>query len=299
MKGTSTAMRLEMAKPLARLALCWKVTQRTEVGGAIMTWTDHDAPITDPVDGMIYMPVAGGSQSDIQADTSMQAANVNVTAANEAPNPTLQSVIAGDWDYARVIMFFLCWADPSKGRHILRSGTIGQVSVSLAESNVEIRGMLNALSQSIGDLTQPGCRHRLGDGAYLEGGCNNDGTIDPEYYSVPGTVTGVSEDGLEIEIDEVTEGSPPTPGGMYAWGRLKVFDGPNAGRSFDIKRSEPGKIYLHLPAPYAITIGTAVQVFEGCDGRRETCIERFHNINNFDGEPFLPGTDKMIQVARS
>ena len=296
MKGTATAMRLEMAKPLARLALCWKVTQRADVGAAVMTWTNHDTPILDPTDGLIYLPVSGGSQSDISADTSMQAANLSVTAANEDPNPTLASVAAGDWDYARVVMFYLCWADPSKGRHILRSGTIGQVSVGLSEANVEVRGMLNALSQSIGDLTQAGCRHRLGDGSYLQGGCNNDGTIDPEYYSVTGTITAVS--GIEISIAEVTEGSPATASGMYAWGRLKVLDGDNAGRSFDIKRSETGKVYLHLPPPYVLTVGTAVQVYEGCDGKRETCIYRFSNINNFDGEPFLPGMDKMIQVAR-
>lgn len=297
MKGTSTAMKAHLAGSMTTLALCWKVTQRAS--GAVMTWTDHDEPVTDPTDGLTYMPVAGGSQSDVVADLSMQAANLNVTAAAEAPNPTLDSVRAGDWDYAAVEMFYLCWSDPSKGRHFLRSGTIGQVSVGLSESSVEVRGMLQALTQSIGDLTQPGCRHRLGDGSYLMGGCNNDGTIDPLYYSVTGTVDAVSTDGVEIDISEVVEGSPAQAGGIYAWGRLEALDGANAGRSADIKMSVTGTVFLHMPFPYTLTAGTAVRVYEGCDGKRETCITRFNNIFNFDGEPFLPGTDKMIQVARS
>lgn len=299
MKGTPLAMLLELASPVPRLALCWKVTQREDVGGAVMTWTDHDVEVPDPTDGLTYQPVAGGSQSDIVADVSMQAANLNVTAAAEAPNPTLDSVRAGDWDYARVEVFFLCWADPSKGRHFLRYGNIGQVSVGLSESSVELRGLLNALAQSLGDLTQPGCRHRLGDGAYLEGGCNNDGTIDPEYYSVTGTVSDISADGVDVDIDEVTAGSPTTASGAYAWGRLKALGGLNAGRSMDIKVNITGRVQLHLPFPFPLLIGTPVQVYEGCDGLRETCIARFNNINNFDGEPFLPGTDKLMQVARS
>jgi uncharacterized phage protein (TIGR02218 family) len=300
-KGTSAPMRFEMGKPLARLARCWKVTQRVDVGGAVMTWTDHDTPLTDPIDGLVYLPIAGGSQSDIVSDVSMQAANDNMSIASESPFPTLDSVRAGDWDYARREVFMLCWADTSKGRHVLGSGTIGQISVGLSDAQVEGRGLLNALSQSVGDLTQPGCRHRFGDGSYLMGGCNNDGTTDPEVYSVIGTVSDVSADGVDVDIPEVVLGSPTTASGAYAWGRLKVIDPDNLnyGRSADIKVNIAGRVQLHLPFPYPLTIGTEVQVYEGCDGLRETCITRFNNIYNFDGEPFLPGTDKMVQVARS
>jgi uncharacterized phage protein (TIGR02218 family) len=291
MKGTPLDMLIEMAAPVPRLALCWKVTQA--VGGAVMTWTDHDVPILDPVDGLTYQPVPGGSQSDIEADVSMQAPNLNIYAAAELPNPTTDTVRAGDWDYARALVFNLCWADPSKGRHILKGGTIGQVSVGLTESSVEIRGLLQAIAQSSGDLTQPGCRHRLGDGGPGMGGCNNDGTIDPAYYSVTGTVTDVTAGGTVLEIPEVFEA------GLYAWGRVLALDGANEGRSADVKSNVVGSVTLHLPFPWALEVGASVQVFEGCDGARETCINRFNNILNFDGEPWLPGPDKMVQVARS
>ena len=75
--------------------------------------------------------------------------------------------------------------------------------------------------------------------------------------------------------------------------------GLNAGRSADIKSSESGKVILHIPFPYVVSPGETATVYEGCDGMRETCRDRFDNILNFDGEPFAPGLDKVVAVARS
>lgn len=300
MKGTSTAMRAELGRSLARLALCWKVTKNTQVGSEVLTWTDHDVAIVDPVDGLTYEPIPGGSPSDIASDLSLQAGNVDVTAAAVEPNPTLESIRAGDWDYAAVDLFWLCWSDPSKGRHFLRTGTVGNLSAGLLDTKAEFRGLMQALSQSIVDKAQAACRHRFGSGGYLLGGCNNDGTTDPDDFKVEGTLDAINADGTVLQSSAFVELSPPPAGGAgsFGWGKIRIDDGPNAGRIRDIKASSDGEITLQLPFPRVLTAGVAFTAFYGCDGLFATCRHTYDNTHNFDGEKDLPGLDKVSQVAR-
>jgi uncharacterized phage protein (TIGR02218 family) len=36
----------------------------------------------------------------------------------------------------------------------------------------------------------------------------------------------------------------------------------------------------------------------GCDKSLATCRDRFNNVINFRGMPYLPGTDKILQIGR-
>jgi len=37
-----------------------------------------------------------------------------------------------------------------------------------------------------------------------------------------------------------------------------------------------------------------LHVHPGCDKRLTTCINKFNNINNFRGEPYVPGQDEFF-----
>lgn len=303
MKGTSTAMKAELGSHTATLARCVKLRRRDASGGGVMTFTEHDQPLVDPVDGLTYVPWPGAATTDVASDVSLQAGNLNLQAAMVAPNPTFDSMIAGDWDFAWAEVFYLCWADPTKGRHFLKAGNVGELSAGLSASSAEIRGLIQRLSQSVVDVTQPSCRHRLGDGGYLMGGCNNDDTINPEDFMVEGDLTGVSEDRIYLDSDAFVElPTPPAGGaGSFSWGRI-VIDDPdseNNGRIAEIKQSVAGSILLHLPFPYPLAEGTHFKAYYGCDGLRDTCINTYDNIYNFDGEPDQPNLDKTVAVARS
>lgn len=303
MKGTPVAMRAELGRSLASVAKCWKLTKNDQLGDEVLTLTEHDKAIPDPTDGLLYVPIPGGAQSDIASDTALTAGNLNVVTAQSERNPTLDSIRAGDWDYATIELFFLCWADPSKGRHYLMTGNTGRMSTALAESQTEFRGLLQYLSASIGNLTQPGCRHRLADGGYLMGGCNNDGTINPASFQVTGTLDAVSADGLTLESTAFVELSPPPAGGAgsfaYGWVRIEDESSPNNLRRRDVKLSIDGEVTLQEPFPYTLTPGLTFRAQYGCDGLGDTCRETYDNYVNFSGEEHLPGTDKMVQVGRT
>lgn len=90
--------------------------------------------------------------------------------------------------------------------------------------------------------------------------------------------------------------------GYFDGGVLTITSGANAGLSREVKSYVEGQITLHLPFPYPMEFATAggptYTMTVGCDKSRETCKTRFNNLDNFGGEDFLPGIDKIVQVGR-
>ena len=79
----------------------------------------------------------------------------------------------------------------------------------------------------------------------------------------------------------------------FAGGWLEIGTGTNIQRLPVLANTAPagGVMVLTLgrdPVPFP-TVGTAVTLFPGCDGRRETC-QGFGNYLNFGGFPFVPAT---------
>ena len=113
-----------------------------------------------------------------------------------------------------------------------------------------------------------------------------------EAWSRSGTVVNVTDRAsFTAAIDE-----PRAVDGWFAGGVLTWETGANAGRSIEVKAwtQASGAIELFLPMGYAIESGDRFRVHPGCDKRLDTCIERFVNVFNFRGEPYLPGTDRLM-----
>jgi hypothetical protein len=52
-----------------------------------------------------------------------------------------------------------------------------------------------------------------------------------------------------------------------------------------------------LPVPYDVT-GDSYTMTEGCIRSLTMCRDRFNNVVNFNGEPWLRGPDAAAQVGR-
>lgn len=129
-----------------------------------------------------------------------------------------------------------------------------------------------------------------------------DGTCDflaVEAWTRSGTVA--------IVDDEVTFRTSDIDGyssGWFSLGALRFETGSNAGLVFEIKRYEvAGLVYkrwiLFQRPPYAIQAGDRFYVVPGCDKRAVTCRVKFDNLVNFRGEPFVPGSDYLLDYPRS
>ena len=128
--------------------------------------------------------------------------------------------------------------------------------------------------------------------AVLTGGARTLWNEAEEAWSRSGIVTAVTDRAVfNATLDE-----PRAVDGWFAGGVLTWETGANAGRSIEVKGwiQGSGRIELFLPLGYAISSGDAFRVHPGCDKRLDTCIDRFTNVLNFRGEPYVPGQDAMM-----
>jgi len=93
----------------------------------------------------------------------------------------------------------------------------------------------------------------------------------------------------------------------FAHGALCFEDGDNAGRVVEIKSwvQATRTLTLFFQVPFEITTGTKIWLYPGCDKRATTCSSKFAisgsqdfptttgNIENYRGEPFVPGQDVL------
>ncbi len=106
-----------------------------------------------------------------------------------------------------------------------------------------------------------------------------------EYGSV---ATVVTDRGIEITTPTLT------PAELYG-GKVRWLSGVNAGKTSIIRSYDSGSNLLTMYQ--ALAAGTAIGdkfiITRGCDKRIETC-GALRNSMNFRGEPYLPGTAKVI-----
>lgn len=94
--------------------------------------------------------------------------------------------------------------------------------------------------------------------------------------------------------------SRPDDSGFFDFGLITMVgsDNANAGLSREIKSYVPGQFVLQEVFPYPVQAGDEYIATAGCDKSLPTCRDRYNNVINFRGFPYLPGTDKIIQVGR-
>lgn len=86
--------------------------------------------------------------------------------------------------------------------------------------------------------------------------------------------------------------------GYYDYGLFTVTSGPNINQSKEIKSYTPGQIVLQAPFFYALVGTETYTIVAGCNKTAAACKAKFSNLVNFGGYEFVPGQDKIIQVAQ-
>lgn len=79
----------------------------------------------------------------------------------------------------------------------------------------------------------------------------------------------------------------------YGEGNITFLTGSNTGLKRDIRGQIGGDIRLFLPFPFTIAVGDAFEMEAGCFKTKDVCLQKFDNIINFRGEPFLPTPEQV------
>jgi hypothetical protein len=397
MKTATPSMQAMLTASNATLATAWLIQR---IDGTVFAFTDHDVSATINLEAIVsgygYSNIPGidgtGTQvyesltgsgyaaTDVENTAALNVDNMEVHGLLSSSSITEDDLRAGLWDYANVCIFVYNWNDPDGspdyGAVIMRIGKLGEVTIDAGIFKAELRGLTQAYTRTIGELTSPLCRADLGDAR-----CTVNLLVGSPSFTVTGSIAAVSSNGMTIYDPARTEAGPTggigitnvtnaNPGvvhlasavpfvagqlvtisgvlgmtqinvtttvfaptgsqfslgidtsdtsiylpyagggsvvalgsdsGFFDGGKITILNGANAGLFREVKSYVPGQITLQLPFPYDIDVGspsTTYSMHVGCDKSMTTCRDRFNNLVNFRGEPYLPGVDKLVQVGR-
>lgn len=112
------------------------------------------------------------------------------------------------------------------------------------------------------------------------------------------TVTSVADHGrFEIEVDD----SRADADYWFSAGAVTWTSGLNSGRSMEIREWTGGdaqEAVLFLKMPSEVQVGDTGTIYPGCQKRLlADCRDKFNNVINFRGEPYIPGEDEVISHA--
>lgn len=256
---------------------CWKVTRND---GTVQGFTEHDRDLT--FGSVTYSAATGFTASAIETTLGLSVDNLNAEGAISSETLTEQDLAAGRYDGAEVELFWVNFNDVSQ-RVLLSKGNIGQVSRGELLFSAELRSQSARLQQRTGRVYQRTCDAVLGDAR-----CK----VALAGFTSTGTVSSVAE-GRRMMVTGLSNDTS----GYYSLGVLTFTSGDNNGLKFDVKSHSPGLIDLWSVPPFSVTVGTTFSVVAGCDKKRDTCINKFNNVINFQGFPYIPGNDFITRYA--
>lgn len=290
MKTIPSGMQAHLAGELTSLCSCWKVTR---IDGQVFRFTDHDADVI--VDGDTYVASVGYQRTAVANNSGANVDNVEVTFIGLDPD----DIRAGLFDYAEVRMFLVNWADTSIGAINMRRGFIGELTTtSNGVGKGELRGLTQVFTRKIVEVYSQSCRADLFDTR-----CG----VDKARFEVQGVVTSVTSRRLFKATLSPLSGSPtvyPTVlSGFYDQGEIKFTTGANAGHAREIRSFADGEgspsvgdpvFTMLLKEPFDVEVGDVFLLLPGCDKDLATCRDKYQNVLNFRGEPYIPGTDALL-----
>ncbi|WP_018935647.1 MULTISPECIES: DUF2163 domain-containing protein [unclassified Thioalkalivibrio] len=270
-----------LEQEVTTLATCWRLERRD---GFVIRATDHDHDLT--VDGETYAARTGYTRSALATTGALSVDNADLDGVLSTDTITAEDIRAGLYDHAELRVFAVDWQDPDAGRINLRRGWIGDVTLSReGHWHTSLRGMTQALAQNIIESYTPNCRADLGD---------NRCKVDLSEWTHTGVILGPGTDlTLEASISD-TDGVDAS---IFEHGVLTWTSGQNEGKVIEVTAVDLEKdtITLAFPPSYTPAAGDEFEIYAGCDKRLETCRDRFDNVLNFRGEPFIPGNDSLME----
>ncbi|MGD8326357.1 MAG: DUF2163 domain-containing protein [Sphingomonadales bacterium] len=258
---------------VTRLAMCWRVER---LDGVALGFTTHDVAFT--LDGLLYRPSPSFQPTQVDSKSGFSVDTLEVAGVLSGAALRSLDLEIGRYDDARIDVFIVDWSSPESAQIPLRSGRLGDVRRIDQVFSAELRGRKQDLQRAVGGVFSPECRTDLGDRK-----CR----VSLRDVTFQGTVTAVINN-ARFGISVVQSND------YFHYGRLRFLSGQNAGLSREVKSDQSQEITVFDPFPFAISVGDLIEVHAGCDKRFVTCQTKFSNVENFRGEPHLPGVDSIL-----
>jgi uncharacterized phage protein (TIGR02218 family) len=245
MKTISTALRAHYAQGSTTIARCWRFVRRD---GLVVRVTTCSIDLL--INGEVYKSRDGVVPTAIEGSPDASVHNSEVNGTLSATLATEADILAGLWDGATVTIFEVNYRDLTMGTLQLQQGTIGNVKAGRSKFNAEVRGLSQALQQTVGRVYMPTCDATLGDSR-----CK----VNLATYTVTGAVTSLASRQQFTDTGRL-EAFNHFTNGVITW-----LTGANAGFKEEIGSFVNGVVGLKLPMTNNIAVGDTYSMVAGCN----------------------------------
>lgn len=269
----------------ATTTLAWalKLTRRD---AQVFGFTSADRDVT--LSAVLYRSAPGLDVSSLVSSAGFAVDNAELTVLTDDALITRADILAGRWDGAAFELARYNWASPGDGVDVRKRGTLGNLQPRRGAYVAELRGLRQALQQTVGAVVQPTCRYRLGSTAMPDGLCLK--ALGP--FTHAGTLTGVTSQRV------MTDSARAEAAEYFDEGLITWTGGLNTGLTSKVASFAAGAFTLSLPLIHQVQVGDTYSAVAGCRKRlAEDCVAKFANGVNFGGEPHLPGQDALMAPA--
>jgi uncharacterized phage protein (TIGR02218 family) len=270
-----------LATGCTTVARCWAVTRRD---GVTLGFTDHDRPLA--WDDLTFRPESGLTAKSLVQATGLSVDNSEAMGVLSSDAISEADIEAGRYDGAEVRLWHVNWTDPAQ-RSLRFRGTLGEIRRGDGAFQAELRGLSEALNRPLGRLYQRTCGASLGDAQCCVA------TVGP---GLSADLSAGETQGGTFRLPGLTEFAP----GWFEHGRLTVLTGEGEGLTGIVRsdRRQGNLRVIELWQPIRATVAPAdtIRLEPGCDRTARTCRDRFANIANFRGFPFIPGEDWLMAI---
>lgn len=268
-----------------RYAVCWDI-ERSDATHFRFTTHDHDLILAD---GFTYSPAGGLNQTAARKESGLREQNQEFSGVITSDKITVDDLRGGKFREAEVTQSLIDFRYPWAGSLQTLKYNIAQTTFDGELWEAEVTGITRRLKQSIGDVVGRTCKADVGDSD-----CKVN--LDHVDYRALGTIAiEISEERRIFKTSGVGTGWGDD---FFNHGKLVWTSGNNDDIISMVKDwvSADVQCELILPTPFDIQIGDTFTIYAGCEKTKSVCSSKFSNLVNFRGDPYIPGTDKLLQT---
>lgn len=254
-------------------------------GAAVVYLTDHPRDLV--MGGHTYKTDSGYEFSGYASEASMSPGVMDLQGIAGLAGISLDQIVSGVFDNARVYAFATSWAAPVEDEEPLGLGFCGKTTLKDDRYTIELMMVIDALNQSTGKTYTAPCPKTFGGQEYA--GC----MVDLGPITVTGTITAVTSRSV-FQDSARTEAAD-----WFGEGTIAFTSGANAGlKPMEIMvYAADGTITTHEAFHYPVAVGDAYTLIPGCRKRLEDCRDKWSNILNFGGFSWVPTQSTYTQVG--
>lgn len=267
MRVITDKLKKHLNSEVTTFATCWKLILKDDT---VFGFTDCDKDLL--IDDLFYLANTGFNTSSIESSSDLAVDNLEIQGIVDNEMITEKDLLSGRYDHAEVFIFKVNYEDLSIGKINLRKGWLGEIRVDRNKFIVEIRGLMQALSNGIGKLYSPKCRANFGD---------KECKLCLKSFTKKGRIELITGD------SSFYDATLKEDNGYYDYGVITFSSGKNKGLEMEVKSHHESNIDLMLPMQYDITVNDEYFIIPGCNKDFFTCCNKFKNALNFRGEPHI------------